>query len=89
MNSIRFTFCGTFEEKLQEKREEEEQQQTIPSNSDLHIYDDQVAISIETRSKDNQVYPSNQARVFYKQSMFAFRRRSFHENISCVRAMQQ
>ncbi len=43
-----------FEEKLQEKRDEEEQQ-IIPSNSDLHIYDDQVAICIETKTKDIQV----------------------------------
>jgi hypothetical protein len=41
-------------EKLQEKRDEEEQQ-IIPSNSDLHIYDDQVAICIETKTNDLQV----------------------------------
>ena len=48
--------CDAFvcSEKLQEKRDEEEQH-TIPSNSDLHIYDDQVAICIETRTKDLQV----------------------------------
>ncbi|CAF3544793.1 unnamed protein product [Adineta steineri] len=45
-------------EKLQEKRDEEEQQ-TIPSNSDLHIYDDQVAICIETKTKDLQVNSFN------------------------------
>lgn len=43
-----------FQEKLQEKRDEEEQQ-IIPANSDLHIYDDQVAICLETKSKDLQV----------------------------------
>jgi hypothetical protein len=42
-------------EKLQEKRDEEEQQ-IIPSNSDLHIYDDQVAICIDTKNTDLQVY---------------------------------
>ncbi|CAF3617550.1 unnamed protein product [Rotaria sordida] len=41
-------------EKLQEKRDEEEQQ-IIPANSDLHIYDDQVAICIDTKTKDLQV----------------------------------
>jgi hypothetical protein len=48
------SFDCLFEEKLQEKRDEEEQQ-TIPSNSDLHIYDDQVAICLETKTKDLQV----------------------------------
>ena len=47
-------FYFYFQEKLQEKRDEEEQQ-IIPSNSDLHIYDDQVAICIETKTKDIQV----------------------------------
>jgi hypothetical protein len=46
-------------EKLQEKRDEEEQQ-IIPSNSDLHIYDDQVAICIETKTNDLQVNTSNE-----------------------------
>ncbi|CAF4306760.1 unnamed protein product [Rotaria socialis] len=41
-------------EKLQEKRDEEEQQ-TIPANSDLHIYDDQVAICIDTKTRDIEV----------------------------------
>jgi hypothetical protein len=49
---INILFC---EEKLQEKRDEEEQQQLIPANSDLHIYDDQVAICMETKAKDLQV----------------------------------
>ncbi|CAF3563758.1 unnamed protein product [Rotaria sp. Silwood1] len=43
-------------EKLQEKRDEEEQQ-IIPSNSDLHIYDDQVAICIDTKTKELQSLP--------------------------------
>jgi len=51
-------FFFVFEEKLQEKRDEEEQQ-IIPSNSDLHIYDDQVAICIETKTKDIQVNITN------------------------------
>ena len=41
-------------EKLQEKRDEEEQQ-TIPPNSDLHVYDDQVAICLEPKEKTVQV----------------------------------
>ncbi|CAF3444293.1 unnamed protein product [Rotaria socialis] len=43
-------------EKLQEKRDEEEQQ-TIPANSDLHIYDDQVAICIDTKTRDIESFP--------------------------------
>jgi hypothetical protein len=50
-NKIKILFL---KEKLQEKRDEEEQQ-IIPSNSDLHIYDDQVAICIDTKSTDLQV----------------------------------
>ena len=50
----KFYFYFQKKEKLQEKRDEEEQQ-IIPSNSDLHIYDDQVAICIDTKIKDLQV----------------------------------
>lgn len=49
-----YLFIFFFKEKLQEKRDEEEQQ-TIPPNSDLHIYDDQVAICFDTKTKDLQV----------------------------------
>ena len=56
-----------FKEKLQEKRDEEEQQ-TIPANSDLHIYDDQVAICLENKSKDLQV--NKQSSDLSKQDIF-------------------
>jgi hypothetical protein len=54
-------------EKLQEKRDEEEQQ-IIPSNSDLHIYDDQVAICLDTKTKDLQV---NIEKIRHKINEFA------------------
>jgi len=48
-------FPASLVEKLQEKRCEEEQQQqqqVVPSNSDLHLYDDQVTICLDSKNKE-------------------------------------
>ncbi|CAF1567848.1 unnamed protein product, partial [Didymodactylos carnosus] len=51
-------FPQSLVEKLQEKKCEEEQQQlVVPANSDLHIYDDQVAICLDAKNKQLDSLP--------------------------------
>lgn len=71
-------------EKLQEKRDEEEQQ-TIPSNSDLHVYDDQMAISLEPKEKRFEVKSFSRRRWLFSSISF----RVWDENLSFVRVMRR
>ena len=85
------TLFFIFKEKLQEKRDEEEQQ-IIPANSDLHIYDDQVAICLETKSKDLQVnteYLDTNDKTNNSLLSSSSSSSHLHENISFVQVMPQ